>query len=276
MQSFIDKLREAQHRNDSWVCVGLDPVVDRLPDCVKKADNPLATFGRAIVEATSDIACAFKPNPAFWFSEGPAGVQALQEVVGSIPGDVPIILDGKYADVGHTADVWARLAFQTVGADAATANPYLGLDALRPFLAEAANCVYLLIRTSNKTAPEVQDQVVADGRRLFEHIAELAMRWDAGSAGAVGLVVGATYPSELAILRSLAPDLPFLIPGIGSQGGNLEAAVRYGPTASGLSPVISSSRGIIYASAGNDFAEAARSAADGLRIRINQSKETLA
>ncbi|TET55430.1 MAG: orotidine-5'-phosphate decarboxylase [Anaerolineales bacterium] len=272
MTTFIEKLRLAQSKNESWLCVGLDPVMARLPEAVRGADSPLVTFARAIVEATADVVSAFKPNLAFWLAEGPAGLSALLEVVALVPDDVPVILDAKSNDVGHTAAAYAKTAFEVVGADAVTVNPYLGIDALRPFLSGEDRAVFLLARTSNPSAPDLQDLSV-DGRPLYESVTELAVGWDEELQGCCGLVVGATYPEELARLRQLAPNLPFLIPGIGAQGGSLEPAVVNGPTASGIGPVINSSRGIIFASAEADFAAAARSAAITLRDRINEARE---
>jgi len=292
-----NKLTTAQQTNHSWLCIGLDPVMERLPKAVLASENPLLAFGRAIVEATADLACAYKPNLGFWLAEGPAGLRALQDLIASIPDHLPVILDGKFGDVGHTAAAYARAAFETLGVDAVTANPYLGLDALRPFLASEGHGVFLLARTSNPSAPDLQDLLVhrperagagnphpsppsrgeraspappVYGDALYKEVARLAVRWDAGHPGTCGLVVGATYPEELARLRELAPALPFLIPGVGAQGGSLEAAVAHGPTAGGLGPVINSSRSILYASSGPDFAEAARAATLNLRNRINQ------
>jgi len=270
--TFTTHLTQAQQTNNSWLCVGLDPVVERLPEAVLVSGDPLLAFGRAIVEATADLVCAYKPNLGFWLAEGPTGLRALQDLIASIPDHLPVILDAKFNDVGHTAAAYARAAFETLRADAVTTNPYLGLDALRPFLASREHGIFLLARTSNPSAPDLQDRTV-EGRPLYEQVAQLAVQWDAEHPGTCGLVVGATYPEELARLREIAPDLPFLIPGIGAQGGSLESAVAHGPTASGPGPVINSSRGIIYASPGPDFAEAARSAALALRDRINQSRE---
>ena len=266
--SFLSKLTTTQQANNSWLCVGLDPVVERLPDTALASGEPLLAFGRAIVDATADLVCAYKPNLAFWLAEGPAGLGALQDLIATIPDHLPVILDAKFNDVGHTAAAYARAAFETLGADAATASPYLGLDALRPFLDSAEHGIFLLARTSNPSAPDLQDQPV-EKRPLYEEVAHLAAGWDEAHPGTCGLVVSATYPEELARLRDIAPGLPFLIPGVGAQGGSLEAAVVHGPTANGIGPVINSSRGIIYASQGPDFAQAARAAALDLRNRIN-------
>lgn len=270
---FRDVLRAAQQANNSWLCVGIDPVVDRLPDAVLGSEEPLLSFSQAIVEATADVVCAYKPNLAFWLAEGPSGLQALQKFVSRVPAGIPVILDAKFGDVGHTAIAYARAAFDMLGADAVTVNPYLGEDAIRPFLKDEAHGVFLLARTSNPSAPELQDLRGPNERALFESVAQLATRWDADSPGTCGMVVGATYPRELARLRQIASHLPFLIPGVGAQGGNLDAAVAYGAAADGVGPVINSSRGIIYASSGSDFAAAARAAALKMRDSINVQRE---
>lgn len=269
---FQTKLVKAQQANNSWLCVGLDPVMDRLPELVQRSDYPLLRFGRAILDSTADLVCAYKPNLAFWLAEGPAGLKALQELIDEIPDHLPVILDGKFNDVGHTAEVYARVAFETLSVDAVTVNPYLGLDTLRPFLDTEERAVFLLVRTSNPSAPHLQDLDVG-AHTLYEEVARLAAEWDGQLPGACGLVVGATYPRELQRLREIAPGLPFLIPGIGAQGGDLAEAVAHGPTNGGVGPVINSSRGIIYASSGPGFAEAARAAALELRDRVNQYRE---
>ncbi len=258
---FLHRLRSAQERRRSWLCVGLDPVLEQLPEPVRRADDPLAHFGRAIVEATADLACAYKPNLAFWLAHGAAGLRALQVVLEAVPEDVPVILDGKFGDVGHTAAAYARFAFDVLRADAVTLNPYLGLDSVRPFLERADRGVFLLARTSNPSAPDLQDRT-AGGEPLYLAVARLAREWNVAYPGACGLVVGATYPEELARLRAAVPDLPFLIPGLGAQGGDLEAAARYGP-AGAVGPVVNVSRAVLYASSGPDFADAARAAALG-------------
>jgi orotidine-5'-phosphate decarboxylase len=270
--TFREKLRTAQGARNSWLCVGLDPVMTRLPEVVRSEEDPLLVFGRTIVENTADVVSAYKPNLAFWLAEGAAGVRALQQLIEAIPEDLPVILDAKFNDVGHTAQAYARAAFRTLGADAVTLNPYLGLDTLRPFLDVAEHGVFLLARTSNPSAPQLQDLEVA-GQTLYQQVAESAARWEDELPGTCGLVVGATYPEELGVVREIAPQLPFLIPGIGAQGGDLSAAVEHGPTADGVGPVINSSRGIIYASSGVDFGSAARTAALRLRDRINQQRE---
>jgi orotidine-5'-phosphate decarboxylase len=243
-----------------------------LPQAVRSAEDPLLAFGRTIVENTADVVSAYKPNLAFWLAEGAAGVRALQKLIDEIPDDLPVILDAKFNDVGHTAQAYARVVFETLGADAATVNPYLGLDTLRPFLDAAEHGVFLLARTSNPSAPQLQDLPV-EGHTLYQEVAQLAAQWEDELPGTCGLVVGATYPEELGIVRGMAPRLPFLIPGIGAQGGDLITAIEHGPTTDGVGPVINSSRGIIYASSGPDFGSAARTAALRLRDRINEQRE---
>ena len=270
--TFKEKLLAAQGINNSWLCVGLDPVMSRLPEIVRSTEDPLLTFGRTIVENTADIACAYKPNLGFWLAEGADGIRALRQLIDAVPDYVPVVLDGKFNDIGHTAEAYARAAFETLGADAVTANPYLGLDTLAPFLDREDRGVFLLARTSNPSAPDLQDLDVK-GSPLYQEVARLAAEWDEKLAGNCGLVVGATYPEELSILREMAPDLPFLIPGIGAQGGSLGEAVTHGPAEDGVGPLINSSRGIIYASSGPDFGNAARTAALELRDRINEERE---
>lgn len=271
---FREKLLTAQEANASWLCVGLDPVASRLPAAVRSSPSPLFAFARGIVASTRDLVCAYKPNLAFWLTEGAAGVDALQRLIAEVPDHIPVILDGKFNDVGHTARAYAKVAFETLGVDAVTANAYLGVDTLRPFLESGEHGAFLLARTSNPSAPDLQDLSI-EGRPLYQQVSRLAAGWDEELPGTVGLVVGATYPEELETVRDTAPRLPFLIPGIGAQGGDLTQAVAHGPTVDGVGPVINSSRGIIYASSGADFAEAARSAAQEARARINQQREAL-
>jgi orotidine-5'-phosphate decarboxylase len=243
-----------------------------MPEAVRDDASPFLAFGRAIVEATADVVSAYKPNLGFWLAKGPEGLSALQQFIAEVPENIPVILDAKFNDIGNSAKAYARAAFEALKADVVTSNPYLGRDSAQSFLEYAEHGIFLLARTSNASAPDLQDQIV-EGHPLYEKVAQLAAGWDAELPGMCGLVVGATYPEELARIRQIAPDLPFLIPGIGAQGGNLEAAVTHGPTAKGIGPVINSSRGIIYASSGPDFAEAARAATIELRDRINQIRE---
>jgi orotidine-5'-phosphate decarboxylase len=273
MTTFIDKLRAAQERNHSYLCIGLDIVVANSPLPIQSHDEPMLPFARAIIEATQDLVCAYKPNLGFYLAEGAAGIVALERIVRLIPPDIPIILDGKFGDIGNTAEAYARGAFEQFKADAVTLSPYIGSDSIRPFLKYEDRGVFILARTSNERAWEFQNLEVEarpamdDQRagmsmlRLFERVTIAANRWHAEGPGACGLVVGATAPEEMERIRELGPDLPFLVPGVGAQGGDLETAVKFGKTRDGLGPVINVSRSILYASRREDFAEAARTVA---------------
>ena len=265
--SFVAKLRAASQANNSLVCVGLDPSPTRTPL------ERIAAFNRAIIEATHDLVCAYKPNIAFYEAWGAPGLEALRETLAAIPSHIPVICDAKRNDIGNTAEAYAQALFETFGFDAATVNPYLGQDSLEPFLSYADKGVIVLCRTSNPGAADIQDLAVATEsglRPLFEVVAEKAKAWN--SRGDVGLVVGATYPEELRRIRQLCPEMPILIPGVGAQGGDLELAVRYGVDATGGGAIINSARGIIYASTGADFAIAARAAAEEMRDAINRCR----
>ncbi len=265
---FVQRLKRAWAAGDSLLCVGLDPDPARLPQHLAAASHPLFEFGRAIVDATADLVCAFKPQIAY-YAAARAEAQ-LEMTIAHIrrhyPG-IPVILDAKRADVGSTAEMYAREAFERYQADAVTVNPYLGADALAPFLAHADKGVIVLCRTSNPGAREVQD-LDSKGRKLYQIIAEKAARdWNAN--GNVLLVVGATYPGELAQIRAIVDDMPILVPGVGAQGGDVAAVVANGATADGTGLIISSSRAVLYAGSGEDYAGAARAAAQKLRDEIN-------
>jgi orotidine-5'-phosphate decarboxylase len=227
--------------------------------------------------------CAFKPNLGFFLAGGAAGIIALERLIHYVPPEIPVILDAKFGDIGSSAEQYARGAFEAFHADAVTLSPYVGADAIKPFLAYADKGVFVLARTSNPGATEFQDLIVEDeprgapGTPLYEAVVRKATEWHRQGPGACGVVVGATYPQELKRIRSLAPDLPFLVPGVGAQGGDLAITVQHGPTADGLGPVVNASRSILYASGRQDFAEAARTAAIKLRDEINtmryQAKE---
>lgn len=287
MTSFSDKLQAAQAANDSWVCVGLDPALERMPEPMLKYDDPFLPFLKAIVDATADLVCVFKPNLGFYLALGAAGVVALERIIAYIPKEIPVILDGKFNDIGNTARAYAQGVFYALGVDAVTVNPYLGEDGVKPFLAHSEKAAFVLARTSNRSARDFQDLRVSESPNsripaeresqdldirdsiVYQTVAKRSEEWNKSFPGTCGLVVGATYPEELAQVRALAPDLPFLIPGIGAQGGSLDAAVRYGRNREGTGPIISTSRGVLYASAQDDFADAARRAADELRQQIN-------
>jgi orotidine-5'-phosphate decarboxylase len=267
MRGFRAKFEAAAARNNSLLCVGLDPDPSQMPPGLGTVE-----FLRRVITATADLVCCYKPNAAFFEVDGAEGWQSLRAVIEAVPDDIPVLLDAKRGDVGHTAEFYARAVFETLGADAVTANPYLGADALAPFLAYEDHHTFVLCRTSNAGAGELQDLAVGDGGRpLYEHVAHLASsEWN--SRGNVGLVVGATYPAEAAHIRQLAPDLLFLVPGIGAQQGDLEAAVRASLDARGGGILVNASRGVLYASTATDFATAARNEAIRLRDAINAAR----
>lgn len=268
--NFIEKLTKATQKNKSLLCVGLDPNPDLMPDKIG-----LFEFNKAIIDATSDLVCAYKPNFAFYEVLGNEGLDALKRTVDYIPEDIPVIGDAKRGDIGNTAKAYARSIFDNFNFDATTVSPYLGFDSLEPFIQYHDRGVFILCRTSNAGAADLQSlQCKIDGcyRPLFEIVAQKVSQWN--THGNLGLVVGATYPEELRLIRQNYPDIPLLIPGIGAQGGDLALTVRYGVDAQGQKAIINSSRQIIYASRGKDFAAAARRAAAELRDQINSHLST--
>lgn len=274
--TFLEKLLAAQSHNRSWLCLGLDPLLAKMPLPLHKEDDPLLPFNKAMIDATADLVCAYKPNLAFYLAEGAAGLIALERTIAYIPDHIPIILDGKFGDIGSTAEMIARGAFEVWGVDAVTVNPYVGEDGVAPFLQRPDKAAFVLARTSNPGAADFQTRRVLDMDELTtlaDLVVQRALAWNAKYPGTCGLVVGATAPEALARLRALAPDLPFLIPGIGAQGGDLAASVHYGPTRSGIGPIIAVSRAILFASSQLDYVEAARAAARQLRDRINALRE---
>ena len=271
--NFIEKLRNRWQQADSLVCVGLDPEPAKFPAHLRGDADAIFAFCRAIVDATADLACAFKPQIAHFAARG--AEDALQRLIAHIhaahPG-VPVILDAKRGDIGSTAQHYAAEAFERYRADAVTVNPYLGRDSVQPFLDHADKGVILLCRTSNPGSRDLQELDVG-GRKLYQHVAELvANQWNGN--GNCALVVGATWPQELADVRARIGDVPLLVPGVGAQGGDVEAVVKNGCTSDGTGLMISSSRAILYAGNGEDFAEAARTAAQNLRDAINAARDT--
>ena len=263
---FAEKLLQAVRKNKSLLCLGLDPDPALMPE------TGIFEFNKAIIDSTSDIVCAYKPNLAFYEALGTEGLTALQRTVDYIPGDIPIIGDAKRGDVGHTARAYAKALFEVLGFDAVTVNPYLGYDSIEPFLSYADKAVFILCLTSNPGAVDFQKAACSlEGEKarqpLYQLVARRAREWNRRNN--VGLVVGATYPEELREIRQICPDMLLLIPGIGTQGGSLDWAVRYGTDSKGGRAIISSSRQILYASKGDNFAQAARQAADDLRHLIN-------
>jgi orotidine-5'-phosphate decarboxylase len=275
--TFINALETAWQRNNSLLCVGLDPDPAKLPAHLQGNPNAIFEFCKAIVDATADAVCCFKPQIAY-FAAQRAEAQ-LEQLIAHIheahPG-LPVILDAKRGDIGSTAEQYAKEVFERYGADAVTVNPYMGRDSVEPYLAYPGKGVILLCRTSNPGGSDLQFLDVGSPskqERLFERVARLvADEWNAigKTPGQCALVVGATFPAEIARVREIVGDMPLLVPGIGAQGGDIEATLKAGKTSKGTGLMISSSRAILYAGKGTDFAEAARKVALQTRDDINR------
>jgi len=269
---FIDKLRNRWASADSLLCVGLDPDLGKLPDRFFDRDDALFAFCRDIVDATAEFACAFKPQIAY-FAAQDGGEIALQRLIAHILAahpTIPVILDAKRGDIGSTAEQYAVEAFDRYRADAVTLNPYLGHDSAAPFLARHDRGCIFLCHTSNPGAGDFQELPIA-GAPLYQHIARtIASQWN--GQGNCALVVGATYPEELHNVRGIVGDMPLLIPGVGAQGADVAAVVRQGKTTDGSGLMINASRAILYASAGDDYRQAAANTARQLRDAINRHR----
>lgn len=267
---FLQKLDAAVTKNNSLLCVGLDPDTDKLPASLRGSGTPLFDFNKAIIEATADLACAFKPNSAFYEGHGTAGIEQLKQTCDYLREqhpDIPIILDFKRGDIGNTNEHYAAYAFDYLGVDAITIQPYQGQKAVQPFLDKAGKGIIVLCKTSNDGSGEFQDLSI-NGRKLYLEVAErVAKDWNAN--GNCLLVVGATYPQELAEVRKLVDEMVLLVPGIGAQGGDVEATVKAGVNSAGRGLIINSARAILYASSGDDFSVAAKQAATAARDEIN-------
>jgi orotidine-5'-phosphate decarboxylase len=272
--SFLDRLSARWSGQQSLLCVGLDPDPARLPDHLAGRRDALLEFCRQIVDATADLVCAFKPQAAYFAAH--RAEDQLEALIGHIRArhpDVPVILDAKRGDIGPTAEQYAREAFERYRADAVTLSPLMGFDSIEPFLQRPEQGAFLLCRTSNPGGSQLQMLDVGEGA-LYEKIAHLAASsWNVN--GQLGLVVGATYPHELARVRAIAPRLPLLVPGIGAQGGDIAAVLNAGLAAGG-GLVINSSRAILYAGSGESFAQQARQAAQETRDRIEAQRRALA
>ena len=266
---FMQALRDRWSTSDSLVCVGLDPEPAKFPPGVRDTPDAVFDFCRAIVDATAQYVCCFKPQIAHFaaLSAEDALRRLIAHIHASHPG-IPVVLDAKRGDIGSTAQQYAAEAFDRYAADAVTANPYLGRDSVQPFLDRADKGVVILCRTSNPGAGDLQDLRI-DGRPLYQHVAEkIAREWN--GHGNCALVVGATWPEQLREVRAIVGDVPFLVPGVGAQGGDVEAVVTSAKTADGTGLIVSSSRAILYASNSDDFADAAGHAAKALRDEINR------
>ena len=285
--TFIEQLTRCEALNDSLLCVGLDPDPAKFPGAWQGNAGRIFDFCAAIVDATKDSVLAFKPQIAYFAANRAEDqLERLMAHIRAVAPEVPVILDAKRGDIGSTAEQYAREAFERYRADAVTLSPFMGFDSIEPYLHYEGKGVILLCRTSNPGGSDLQSQKLQSGDTLFEHIARLAGgAWN--RSGQLGLVVGATFPAEIERVRELAPTLPLLIPGIGAQGGDARATVRAGwrgvGGSSGLTPrrttapiIVSSSRAVLYASSGADFADAARRAATTARDALNCARDEAA
>lgn len=269
---FKSKLNWAVDNNNSLLCVGLDSDVTKLPAFLDGVDKPQLAFNKAIIDETADLVCAYKPNSAFYEAQGADSLEQLRETVAYINEkypNIPVILDAKRADIGNTNQGYVDFAFNYLKVDAITLHPYLGGEALQPFLDHSDKGIIILCRTSNPGAGEFQDLPV-EGKPVYQRVAEtVANSWDAKNNCL--LVVGATYPEEMKMIRTIVgPNMTLLVPGVGAQGGDVEAVLKNGLGANQRGLIISSSRGVIFASSGADFADRARQEATKTRDEINK------
>lgn len=268
---FKERLDSLTQNKNSLLCIGLDPDIEKIPKFLLRDDDPLFTFLREIIEATSDIAVAYKPNIAYYESLGAPGWRLLERVIEVIPANVLIIADAKRADIGKSSRKYAELYFQTFEFDAITVSPYMGEDSIIPFLDFEDRGIFILCLTSNKGSHDFQ-YLNIDSEPLYMRVTRLVNKWNLRS-GNCGLVVGATHPEDIGSIREIAPGIPFLIPGIGAQGGDLKLSIQYGTDENASCVLINSSRGILFASHDTNFADEARDTAIHLRDEINMLRK---
>jgi orotidine-5'-phosphate decarboxylase len=262
-------LRERALHFDTRLCIGLDPVPERISAYLGEDLDPVLTFCTGIVDATQDQALCFKPNAAFFESDGVAGWERLEALLAHIPDQIPVILDAKRGDIGHSSQGYARMAFETMGADAVTVNPWMGRDSVAPFMEYEERGVFVLAATSNPGASDFQ-LLEIEGESISVRVARAAQVWN--EHGNLGLVAGATRPEMLLLLREVAPDLPFLVPGVGAQGGDPVAVMAAALDEGGGGVIVNASRSILYTDH-PDFAEGAAQAASSLRAQLNEARE---
>ena len=268
--NFTDRLRLSQENHNSLVCVGLDPDPLKLPRHLQGREDGVLLFCRGIIEATQEVACSYKLNLAFFEAMGDNGMRTLRDVLRAIPKDTITIADGKRGDIGNSSAMYARSILTDLQFDSATVAPYMGFDSVEPFAKDPSQGVFVLALTSNPGAKDLQ-YLKVDGKPLYEHVVRKVKKWN--TAGNYGLVVGATRPAQLKQIRALVPKMPLLIPGIGAQGGDVRKAVHHGCDSTGALALLNASRSILFASAGEDFADAARTAAFALRDEINRYRQ---
>ena len=269
--NFYQKLRAIQRKNNSLLCIGLDTDINKIPEFLFEYGDPIYEFNRRIVDATKDLVCAYKLNLAFYESVGEHGWYTVHQTLARIPETIVTIGDAKRGDIGNSAERYAKLIVEDYEFSACTVNPYMGEDSVKPFMARKHQGAFVLALTSNSGAKDFQ-YLKVNGKPLYEKVITKVRQWNTKKN--CGLVVGATRPKELQRVRAMVPDMPLLIPGIGAQGGDLKSAVRYGCDEKGEMAIINASRSIIYASNGDDFAQAARAAALKLRDEMNTYRGT--
>ena len=265
--NFQKKYLTATERNNSLLCIGLDTDERKLPASIQSKDDPVLYFNKSIIDATSDLVCSYKPNYAFYGALGKRGWSILRATIAHIPKHIPVIIDAKVGDIGNTSSLYAKMFFEGLEADALTVTPYMGEDCVLPFLEYKDCTTFIVCLTSNKGANDFEKSV-SGGTPLFERVIKKALEWSVNKN--CGLVIGATQPKYFSLVRSLAPDMPLLIPGVGAQGGNPKEVVEHGQDSKGGGILVNSSRGIIFASAKEDYACAARTAAKKLRDELNK------
>jgi len=264
--SFYNRLRTIQQRNNSLLCIGLDPDIAKLPPHLLNHSDPVGEFCCRIIQATSDLVCAYKLNLAFFEALGQQGWSTLHRVLSCIPPEIITIGDAKRGDIGNTATMYAQSLLDDFKFASTTVNAYMGEDSVRPFINNPEKGAFILAVTSNQGAKDFQ-YLKAKGKPLYEHVIAKGKKWN--NHKNIGFVVGATRPGQLKRVRQLAPGMPLLIPGVGAQGGDVKLVVRYGCDTKGEMAIINASRSIIYASGGEGFAEAARAAASAMRDEMN-------
>lgn len=273
--TFQERLDQRMVAADSLVCVGLDPQVKRLPEHISQDRAGVTAFLTDLVAATAPFAACYKPNLAFYTALGLDGIQILADVCATIPDEIPVLLDCKVGDVGDTARAYAASWFEVLNVDACTVNPYLGEDTLAPFFSYEGKGVVVICKTSNPGSGDFQDRTLGSGDMLYQTVANRAADWEAIYPASVGLVVGATYPHQLADVRNRVGNQVILLPGVGAQGGDVEGSLRAGLDGNGRGLLCSASRSIMYASTGRDFAGAAAIEAERLRDEINTYRTSL-
>ena len=266
--NFNEKLLTVARANNSWLCVGLDPELAKIPKSFGSGIDAMLNFNKAVIDSTKDLVCAYKPNAAFYEAHGLDGWSVLRDTIRYIPSHIPVILDCKRGDIGNTSKMYAQAAFESLGADAVTVNPYMGKDSVEPFLSFKDKGVFILCLTSNPSAIEVQKRIIAgENSELFLLVAQLVTKWNIN--GNAGVVIGATVAGDLKSVRDIiGPEIPILIPGVGAQGGDLEQSILQGSNERGEMAIINIARGVIYAGQDPDCKSGIRKAAEDYRNNI--------